>query len=73
MKLSDIMAAAGLSFYAQVALVIFFGVFIAVTIYTWKPSRRAELRDAAMLPLNDDLQAVRVASAATSTARAQER
>ena len=49
MKLSDIMGNAGLSFYAQVALVIFFGVFIAVTLYTWKPSRRAELNDAAMI------------------------
>lgn len=68
MKLSDIMANAGLSFYAQVALVIFFGVFVAVTLYTWKPSRRGELHDAAMIPLNDDLPVARVAT----TSRTQE-
>ncbi len=54
MKLSDIMAHAGLSFYAQVALVLFFGVFVAVTLRTWAPSRRRELQDAALLPFQDD-------------------
>jgi cbb3-type cytochrome oxidase subunit 3 len=53
-KLSDIMAHAGLSFYAQVALVLFFGVFVAVTLRTWAPSRRRELQDAALLPFQDD-------------------
>ncbi len=55
MKLSDIMSGAGLSFYADVALVLFFAVFVAVVIRTWAPSRRAELQEASMLPLNDEL------------------
>lgn len=59
MKLSDIMGNAGLSMYAQVALVIFLAVFIAVTIRTWAPSRRREMDEAAMLPLNDELPALR--------------
>ncbi|MCC6243615.1 MAG: cbb3-type cytochrome c oxidase subunit 3 [Gemmatimonadaceae bacterium] len=59
MKLSDIMGNAGLSIYAQVALVMFLAVFIAITIRTWAPSRRAELQDAAMMPLNDELPATR--------------
>jgi cbb3-type cytochrome oxidase subunit 3 len=58
MKLSDIMGNAGLSMYAQVALVIFLAVFIAVTIRTWAPSRRREMDEAAMLPLNDELPVV---------------
>jgi len=53
MKLSDIMSGAGLQIYAQIALILFFGVFIAVTIYTYAPSRRRVLRDASMLPLDD--------------------
>ena len=53
MKLSDIMGNAGLSMYAQVALVLFLGVFIAITIRTFAPSRRRELDEAAMIPLND--------------------
>ena len=53
MKLSDIMGNAGLSMYAQVALVLFLGVFIAITIRTLAPSRRRELDEAAMIPLND--------------------
>lgn len=54
MKLSDIMSHAGLSFYSEVALVVFMLVFVAVAIYTWLPSRRRELEDTARLPLDDD-------------------
>lgn len=53
MKLSDIMAHAGLSSYAQVALVLFLTVFIAIAIRTFLPSRSAELAEAALLPLDD--------------------
>lgn len=53
MKLSDIMSHAGLSFYTQVALVLFLTVFIAVAIRTFLPSRRQELDDAARIPFND--------------------
>ena len=59
MKLSDIMGHAGLSLYAQVALLLFLAVFIAVIIRTWAPSRRREMQDAAMIPLNDELPASR--------------
>jgi cbb3-type cytochrome oxidase subunit 3 len=54
MKLSDIMGNAGLSGYAEVALVIFLLVFLAIIIRTWAPSRQQELRDASMIPLNDE-------------------
>lgn len=54
MKLSDIMGNAGLSMYAEVALVIFLLVFIAVTIRLWMPGTQQAMRDVAMLPLNDD-------------------
>jgi cbb3-type cytochrome oxidase subunit 3 len=53
MKLSDIMSNAGLSGYAEIALVLFFGVFILITIRTFAPSRSRELQEAAMLPLDD--------------------
>lgn len=53
MKLSDIMSHAGLSFYTQVALVLFLTVFFAVAIRTFLPSRRQELDDAARIPFND--------------------
>jgi cbb3-type cytochrome oxidase subunit 3 len=54
MKLSDIMSYAKLSVYTEVALVLFLGVFIAITIRTFLPSRRTELDAAARLPLEDD-------------------
>jgi cbb3-type cytochrome oxidase subunit 3 len=53
MKLSDIMGHAGLSSYAQIALVIFVGVFTAIVIRTFAPSGQVELREAALLPLDD--------------------
>ena len=54
MKLSDIMSYAQLSVYTEVALVLFLGVFIAITIRTFLPTRRRELDAAARLPLEDD-------------------
>jgi hypothetical protein len=55
MKLSDVMSAAhGLSAYAEVALVIFLGVFLGVVLDLFCSGRRnAELE---RLPLEDDLQ-----------------
>jgi len=53
MKLSDIMSHAGLSVYAEIALVLFLGVFIVITIRTFAPSNRRALQEASMLPLDD--------------------
>ena len=53
MKLSDIMSHAGLSVYAQIALVLFVVVFVSVIIRTFAPSRNRELMEAALLPLDD--------------------
>lgn len=54
MRLSDIMGNAGLSVYAQVALVIFILVFLAIIVRTWAPSRQEELREISMIPLKDE-------------------
>ena len=56
MKLSDIMSHAGLSIYAEIALVLFLGVFIVITIRTFAPSNRRALQEASMLPLDDGKQ-----------------
>jgi cbb3-type cytochrome oxidase subunit 3 len=55
MKLSDIMSYAQLSFYTEVALVLFLGVFVAISIRTFMPSRQSELEAASRLPLEDDV------------------
>ena len=54
MRLSDIMSHAGLSGYAQVALVIFFGAFIAIVVRLFRPGRREEFERDARLPLDDE-------------------
>ena len=55
MKLSDIMGAAGLSIYAQIALVIFVGIFACVVAYLFLgKNRAAHFERAAMMPLDDD-------------------
>lgn len=54
MKLSDIMGYADLSVYAEIALVIFLLVFVALSVRLFLPGQDAELRDAARLPLDDD-------------------
>ena len=54
MRLSDIMSGAGLSGYAQIALIIFFIAFVAIAVWIFMPSRRAALDAASRLPLADD-------------------
>jgi hypothetical protein len=52
MKLSDVMSAAtGLSAYAEVALVIFLGVFLGVALDLLRSGRRHEAMR--LLPLSD--------------------
>ncbi|MEO8000197.1 MAG: hypothetical protein ABI852_22295 [Gemmatimonadaceae bacterium] len=53
MKLSDIMSNAGLSGYAEVALVLFLFAFTIIVVRTFLPSRKLELEATAMLPLQD--------------------
>lgn len=53
MKLSDIMSHAGLSTYAQVALVLFVLAFLLAAVRLLVPSQQAALRAAARLPLDD--------------------
>ncbi len=53
MKLSDVMSAAtGLSTYAEVALVMFLGVFLRVIVDLFFSGRRNEATQ--LLPLQDD-------------------
>lgn len=54
MKLSDIMAAAGLAGWAQAALVLFLVAFLAILVAVFAPSRRREFEAASRMPLQDD-------------------
>lgn len=54
MKLSDIVSAAGLSWYAEVALVLFMLAFFIVLWRLFKPSLKAKYDRAARLPLDDE-------------------
>lgn len=54
MSLTEIMSAAGLSRYAEVALVLFMCAFVVLVWRIYLPSRRRGLERAARLPLDDD-------------------
>ena len=54
MRLSDIMSNAGLAGYAEIALILFILVFLAVVIRIFWPGRKREMDAAARLPLEDD-------------------
>jgi len=54
MRLSDIMAAAGLAGWAQAALVLFLVAFLAIGVAIAAPSRRKEFERASRMPLDDD-------------------
>lgn len=54
MKLSDAMSAAELSAYAEVGLLIFLGVFIAVAIRVLWPGQSAHYERVGRIPLDDE-------------------
>jgi cbb3-type cytochrome oxidase subunit 3 len=53
MRLSDVVAHAGLAFYAEVALILFFAVFVGVLVRVFLTASRAEQERIARLPLDD--------------------
>ncbi len=53
MRLTDIMSGSGLAFYAEVALIVFFVVFLAVVGWIFLPSRKRELDRASRIPLEE--------------------
>ena len=54
MRLSDIMASAGLSGYAEIALILFILAFIGIVIRIFRPGRKREMDAAARMPLDDE-------------------
>lgn len=54
MTMTDIVSHAGLSIYAEVAMVLFLLAFVAIGVWTFWPSRQEEMDHAAQLPLDDD-------------------
>ncbi len=59
MRLSDIMSRMGLASYAEVGLIIFLAVFVAVVIHVYRKGNQAQWEHASMLPLDDDYAPVR--------------
>jgi cbb3-type cytochrome oxidase subunit 3 len=53
MRLSEIMSHAGLSGYAEVALVIFLVAFLLILVAVFAPSRKKEFDAASRMPLDD--------------------
>jgi cbb3-type cytochrome oxidase subunit 3 len=54
LRLSDIMSHAGLHVYADVALVLFVLAFLGVVARVFAPSRKREMDEMALKPLEDD-------------------
>lgn len=53
MRLSDIMSNAGLSIYAEIAMVLFIAAFVGILIRTFRPSKAKEIEALGRLPLED--------------------
>jgi hypothetical protein len=53
MKLSDVMSAAGLASWAEVALVLSFITFAAIVAYVYVVRSKASFEDVRHLPLDD--------------------
>ncbi|MCB9589914.1 MAG: cbb3-type cytochrome c oxidase subunit 3 [Polyangiaceae bacterium] len=55
MKLSEIMSNMGLTSYAEIGLLIFFAVFIAVVFRVYSKKHQSEYEAARLMPLDDEL------------------
>jgi len=55
MKLSDVMSAMGLAGYAEIALIIFFAVFLGVVFHVYRREGRLQYERARFMPLRDDV------------------
>lgn len=55
MKLSEIMSNMGLTSYAEVGLLIFLGVFVAVVFRVYSKKYQPEYEAARFMPLDDEL------------------
>jgi len=53
MTLTDLMSGSGLTHYAVVALVLFFGAFLSIGLWIWWPSHRARWSSDAQIPLDE--------------------
>lgn len=54
MRLSELMSHMDMTFWPQVALVIFMGIFIGVLFRVFSRSRSEEYRRAAQIPLSEE-------------------
>jgi cbb3-type cytochrome oxidase subunit 3 len=54
MSLTEIMSNAGLSRYAELALLLFVFAFVVIIVRVYRPSKRDALERQAKLPLEDD-------------------
>ena len=54
MSLTELMSGAGLSRYAEYALLLFVFAFVLIMWRVFRPSKRAELERQARLPLEDE-------------------
>ncbi len=54
MKLSDIMGAANLSVYAEVAMILFIAAFLVIVIAIFAPGRQKTYDAASRMPLDDE-------------------
>ena len=54
MRLSDIMGAANLSVYAEIAMILFIVAFIALVVMTFAPGRQKTYDAASRMPLDDE-------------------
>jgi cbb3-type cytochrome oxidase subunit 3 len=54
MSLTEIMSSAGLSRYAEWALLLFVFAFLLILFRVFRPSKRDALEEQAKLPLRDD-------------------
>ena len=72
MRLSDIMSAAGLSFYAEVALALFMFAFALVALSVVARRNRSTWEQARWLPLSEDQRREARRQAAAATARSEQ-
>ena len=73
MRLSEIMGKLSLASWPQLALIIFFVVFVAVVARVYSKRRKKEYEDASMLPLHDGTEPMHPREGVSPRAKTQDR
>lgn len=70
MRMSDLMSKLGATFFVEIALLLFFAVFVGVLLYAYGMLKKDALEQYASMPLDDEIKTPRDEEKSSAAAKA---